>query len=114
MEVRDGRSLDDDVRRSQMIEDLLAHFYGGADLNRLHTGRWCKSYRAGNQKYSGTASRCRFRQRVAHLAAGTVGYVADGVKRFLSRTGCDQDGFTFEVAPALGFLNRGGDLFGIG
>ncbi len=99
----------------QVLEHLLAHLGGRAHGDHLHAARRRKVHRAGDQDHARAARGGGFGQRVAHLAAGTVGDVAHRVERLLGGAGGDQHGFAFQVAaPARFALDGLGDGLRIG
>ncbi len=84
---------------------------------------WMTSTPRGGGRWTGPETRIDagaaggggFGQRVAHLAAGAIGDVADRVERFLGGAGGDQHGLAFEIAALVGgAFDGGGDGFGIG
>ena len=97
-EIGHRGALDHHRRGFQIGEHRIAHFGRGAHVNHFRARRRIQTHRPADQNHVRAAIDGGLRQRVSHLAAGSIGEIADRVERFLRGSGGDQNRLAFEIA----------------
>ena len=97
------------------IEHRGAHLLRGLDEDGLCRRRRRERSRPADQDHFRSAPQRRFRQRVAHLAAGAVAEIAHRIDRLMRRSSRNQHRLARQVLRnAKALQRRGDDVLGIG
>jgi hypothetical protein len=105
--VRHGGHGHEDRCFGQMFDDLFVHLRGRFHGHDLNSRRCRQMHGSAHHSNLRPAPRRRGRERIAHLAAGTVGDHAHRVNRFLCWPGGNQDVLAAQFPASVKHLTDG-------